>query len=90
MSIPSVLLGISTANFSDKIDFGSHVNEDIDDSSAYCLQDEKLKAEEDMKLSEAEKVKLRKQKKVKELQNTYKEIVNANNSESDPLARLSE
>ena len=62
-----MLLGISSANFSDKIDFGKDVESDIKDSSLYCLQDDKLKAEEDMKLSEAEKVKLRKLKKIKEL-----------------------
>jgi len=65
INIPSVLLGISSSNFSDKIDFGAHTDQDIEDSSIYGLQDEKLKAEEDMKLSEAEKVKLRKQRKVK-------------------------
>jgi hypothetical protein len=53
ISIPSVILGISSANFSDKIDFGVDVEKDISDSSIYCLQDEKLKAEEDMKLSDA-------------------------------------
>jgi hypothetical protein len=89
ISIPSVILGISASNFSDKIDFGAHVDEDITDSSIYGLQDDKLKAEEDIKLTEAEKVKRRKQKKVKELQQMYKEIVEANNAESDNLAKLS-
>ena len=88
ISIPSVILGISASNFSDKIDLGAHVDEDISDSSSYCLQDEKLKAEEDMKLTEAEKVKLRMKKKVQELQAMYKEIIENNNNESDVLARL--
>ncbi len=60
ISIPSVILGISSANFSDKIDFGKDLDVDIADNSIYCLQDEKLKAEEDMKLSDAQKVKRRK------------------------------
>jgi hypothetical protein len=46
-------LGISSANFSDKIDFGKDVDADIKDNGIYCLQDDKLKAEEDIKLSEA-------------------------------------
>ncbi len=45
VSIPTVLLGISSANFSDKIDFGKEVDVDIKDNTIYCLQDEKLKAE---------------------------------------------
>lgn len=53
VSIPTVILGISAANFSDKLDFGKDADVDISDSSIYCLQDEKLKAEEDSKLSEA-------------------------------------
>lgn len=88
ISIPTVLLGISSANFSDKIDFGKDVENDIKDSSLYCLQDDKLKAEEDMKLSEAEKVKLRKLKKIKELQGLFKDIIEANKSETDNLAKL--
>lgn len=83
-----MILGISAANFSDKIDFGKLVDQDIADSSIYALQDEKLKAEEDLKLSEAEKVKRRKMKKVKELQAMFKEILAANNAESDDLAKL--
>jgi hypothetical protein len=50
INIPTVVLGISSANFSDKLDFGASEH-DIADSSLYCLQDDKLKAEEDMKLS---------------------------------------
>ncbi len=46
-----MLLGISSANFSDKIDFGKDAEVDIKDNSIYSLQDDKLKAEEDMKLS---------------------------------------
>lgn len=78
ISIPTVLLGISSANFSDKIDFGKDAEVDIKDNSIYSLQDDKLKAEEDMKLSEAEKVKLRKMKKIQELQGMFKEILDAN------------
>lgn len=70
ISHPSVILGISGANFSDKLDFGVS-EQDISDNNLYCLQDDKLKAEEDMKLSEAEKVKLRKLKKIKELQSMF-------------------
>lgn len=88
ISIPSVILGISAANFSDKIDFGKFVDQDIIDSSVYSLQDDKLKAEEDTKLSEADKVKRRKLKKVKELQSMFREIIEGNNAESDHLARL--
>ncbi len=73
-------MGISSANFSDKLDFGKEVDVDITDNGIYCLQDEKLKAEEDMKLTEAEKVKLRKLKKIKELQGMFKEIIEANKS----------
>jgi hypothetical protein len=39
-----VILGISAANFSDKLDFGKDADVDLSDSSIYCLQDEKLKA----------------------------------------------
>ena len=78
ISIPTVLLGISSANFSDKIDFGKDAEVDIKDNSIYSLQDDKLKAEEDMKLSEAQKVKLRKMKKIQELQGMFKEILDAN------------
>jgi hypothetical protein len=88
ISIPTVILGISAANFSDKIDFGKFVDQDITDSSVYSLQDDKLKAEEDIKLSEADKVKRRKLKKVKELQTMFREIIEGNNAESDHLARL--
>ena len=65
VSLPNVILGISQATFADKFDLGKEIENDITDSSSYCLQDEKLKAEEDMKLSEAEKVKLKKKKKIK-------------------------
>lgn len=51
ITIPSIILGISANNFTDKIDFGPNPDQDIEDSSMYCLQDEKLKAEEDMKMS---------------------------------------
>ena len=88
ISIPSVILGISSANFSDKIDFGKDVDVDIADNSIYCLQDEKLKAEEDMKLTDAQKVKRRKYQKIKELQDMFKQIVEVNKSQSDNLARL--
>jgi hypothetical protein len=46
-----VILGISVNNFSDKIDYGKDTEQDINDPNAYCLQDEKLKAEEDLKLT---------------------------------------
>lgn len=72
ISIPSVILGISAANFAEKIDFGKDADVDIADTSIYCLQDEKLKAEEDLKLSEADKIKRRKLKKVKELQAMFR------------------
>ena len=88
ISIPSVILGISSANFSDKIDFGKDVDVDIADNSIYCLQDEKLKAEEDMKLTDAQKVKRRKYQKIKQLQDMFKQIVEVNKSQSDNLARL--
>lgn len=60
-----MILGISEATFSDKIELGKDVGEDIEDSSIYCLKDEKLKAGEDMKMTEAEKVKYKKLKKIK-------------------------
>lgn len=41
-----------------------------------------------MKLSEAEKVKLRKLKKIQELQGMFKEILEANKSQTDNLAKL--
>jgi hypothetical protein len=41
-----------------------------------------------MKLSEAEKVKIRKMKKIKELQGLFKDIIEANKSETDNLAKL--
>ena len=71
ISIPNVVLGITGANFSDKLDYGAEAEKDIEDNSIYCLQDEKLKAEEDMKLSEADKVKRRKLNKIKELQGMF-------------------
>ena len=37
--IPSVILGISAANFADKIDFGKDQDNDIKESEIYCLQD---------------------------------------------------
>jgi hypothetical protein len=39
ISIPSVILGISSANFSDKIDFGKEAEVDVGDGGIYCLQD---------------------------------------------------
>lgn len=39
ISIPTVILGISSANFSDKLDFGKDADVDIKDSSIYGLQD---------------------------------------------------
>ena len=41
-----------------------------------------------MKLTEAEKVKIRKAKKIKQLQDNFKQILDANKSETDNLAKL--
>ena len=38
ISIPNVILGISEATFGDKVEFAAEVEEDIADSSCYCIQ----------------------------------------------------
>ena len=39
ISIPNVILGISEATYSDKVDLGKDVGKDITDNTIYSLQD---------------------------------------------------
>jgi hypothetical protein len=77
-------------SFIEGIELNEASEQDINDSNMYSIQERKLKAEEDNKMSVADRRKRDKRNKIKELQQTFRDVLEANKNQEDELAKLSQ
>jgi hypothetical protein len=77
-------------SFIEGIELNEASEQDINDSNMYSIQERKLKAEEDNKMSVADRRKRDKRNKIKELQQTFRDVLDANKNQEDELAKLSQ